>query len=397
MNTTHDEIEKLLVIGESDHIEFTESTTDTDKFSQAVCAFANDFPNHKQAGYLLIGVKNNAQLCGLTITDAILVNLAGLKSNGNIQPLPALTVEKLSFSTGDIAVVKVMPSDLPPVRYKGQIWIRTGPRKSIANEQEERMLTERRIARAHTFDVSSIPEATIDDISLNLFDSYRRQVIASEVIEANHRSLEEQLAALRLYDSKNHTLNVSGILLFGKNPRFFLPGAYIQYLKLPTQNLTDAPPEDQAEISGDLMSVLRELDLRIKSTIRHTLEKTSVLSEKMMSDYPEVAIRELIMNAIVHRNYQSNTPIHFYWFSDRIEIQSPGGLYGEVTRETLTSRNSYRNPVIAEAMKGLGYVNRYGYGIQLAKEALKKNGNPDLEFSLTDDKVFLVIIRQRAK
>jgi ATP-dependent DNA helicase RecG len=96
----------------------------------------------------------------------------------------------------------------------------------------------------------------------------------------------------------------------------------------------------------------------------------------------------------MHRNYQSNTPVRFYWYTDRVEIQSPGGLYGEVTPETLTTTSSYRNPVIAECMKSLGFVNRFGYGIQRAISLLEQNGNPSPEFKI-DDKVFLVTIRKR--
>lgn len=149
----------------------------------------------------------------------------------------------------------------------------------------------------------------------------------------------------------------------------------MQYLKLPGDKLTDLP-ENQAEISGDLLNMLRELDTRLKAGIHQTLEIVGLLREKMAADYPEVAVRELLLNAIIHRDYQSNTPVKFYWFTDRIEIYSPGGLYGEVTPETLDTRSSYRNPVLAEAMKALGYVNRYGYGIQRAKVAMEQNGNP---------------------
>jgi hypothetical protein len=72
----------------------------------------------------------------------------------------------------------------------------------------------------------------------------------------------------------------------------------------------------------------------------------------------------------------------------------PGGLYGEVTPQNNTRQNSYRNPVIAEAMKSLGYVNRYGYGIQRAQKLLADNGNPPAEFSLEAGSV-LVTIRRR--
>jgi len=111
-------------------------------------------------------------------------------------------------------------------------------------------------------------------------------------------------------------------------------------------------------------------------------------------DYPQIAVRELLLNAIMHRDYQSNTPVRFYWFADRIEIQSPGGLYGEVTWQTLDRASSYRNPVIAECMKSLGYVNRFGYGIQRAQALLEQNGNPPPEFQ-ADDRTFLALIRRR--
>jgi ATP-dependent DNA helicase RecG len=136
------------------------------------------------------------------------------------------------------------------------------------------------------------------------------------------------------------------------------------------------------------------MDNRIRTSISIGLKSASILTEESVRSYPEAALREIFLNAIMHRDYMSNTPVRFYVFSDRIEIQNPGGLFGEVTRDTLTERNSYRNPIIAEAMKNLGYVNRFGYGIQRAESALSKNGNPPLEFEI-DDRSFLVKIRRR--
>jgi len=176
-------------------------------------------------------------------------------------------------------------------------------------------------------------------------------------------------------------------------PDQYLPGAYVQYLKLNGTSLTEAP-DDQAEITGDLLSVLRELDTRTKVNIHTTLVPVSVLREKAVSNYPEAAVRELMLNAILHRDYLSNTPARFYWFSDRIEIQNPGGLFGEVTMNSLTGRTSYRNPVIAEAMKTLGYINRYGRGIQRAYDTLSANGNPPPVFD-ADERVFRAVIRGR--
>ena len=380
---------------EADHIEYTESTNNTDKFCQAICAFANDLPNHRQPGYLLIGVRGNGVPAGLTVTDELLTTLGGIRSDGNVLPQPLINVAKFSLDGGDVAVVEVYPSDLPPVRYKGRVYIRVGPRKAVASEQEERVLSERRVALAHSFDARPCLEATIDELALGQFDAYRREAIDPDTLSANHRPVEQQLASLRLYDPERAHPTHAGILLFGKNPRYFLPGAYVQYLKLPGTDLTDLP-EDQAEISGDLHSVLRELEGRLKLLIQTTMRAVSALEEKLLPDYPEWALRELLMNAVMHRNYDSNTPIRFYAFSDHIEIQSPGGLYGEATRENFPTRNSYRNPVIAEAMKSLGFVNRFGYGVQRAQALLAQNGNPPAEFEFDEHAVLVKVYRRSA-
>jgi ATP-dependent DNA helicase RecG len=378
---------------ESDRIERTESTNNTDKFSQAVCAFANDLPNHRLPGYLVIGVDKEGRPTGINVSEQLLENLGALRSNGNIQPLPVISVAKLSLNGEEVAVVEVQPSDLPPVRYKGQIWVRVGPRKATASEQEERILTEKRISQARSFDASPVGEASLHDLALSQFQAYRREVVDADVITANHRSTEDQLASLRFFNSRCHVPTVAGMLLFGKNPRYYLPGAYIQFLRLPSDSLTERP-EDQAEVSGDLLSVLREMEARIKANNHMRVEATSTLREKNVADYPDVAVREILLNSILHRDYQSNTPVKLFWFADRIEIHSPGGLYGEVTPETLERRSSYRNPVLAEAMKALGYVNRYGYGIQRAQAAMRKNGNDPIQFEI-DDRTFLAILSRR--
>ena len=388
-----DQLRGLLTDLETDRVERTTSITNTDKFCEAVCAFANDLPNHRQPGYLLIGVNNDGSLAGLTVTDELLLRLGGIRSDGNVLPQPHMNVAKFTLEGGDVAVVEVHPSDLPPVRYKGRIYIRIGPRKAVANEQEERVLTERRVALARSFDARPCPEATLNDLALGQFDAYRREAVAADTILANHRQTEQQLASLRFYDLERACPTNAGILLFGKNPRFFLPGAYVQYLRLPGTQLTDLP-EDQAEISGDLHSVLRELEGRLKLLIQTTLQTVSALEERLLPNYPEWALRELLMNAVMHRNYESNAPIRFYAFSDHVEIQSPGGLYGEATRENFPTRNSYRNPIIAEAMKSLGFVNRFGYGVQRAQALLAQNGNPPAEFEF-DEHSFLVKVYRR--
>lgn len=88
--------------------------------------------------------------------------------------------------------------------------------------------------------------------------------------------------------------------------------------------------------------------------------------------------------------------VHIYWFSDRIEIHNPGGPFGQVNRENFghPGVTDYRNPHLAEAMKNLGYVQRFGLGIQIARDQLKKNGNPPPTFEPREENVLAILRRQ---
>lgn len=386
-------VTNLLKNLESDRIERTISTNNTDKFSEAICAFSNDYPNHNEAGYLLIGVNDDGSLSGLKVTDKILLDLAAIRNNGNVLPQPAMTVSKHSFQEGDIAVVEVQPSVLPPVRYKGKIWIRTGPSKAVANETEEKQLIEKRASFTKTFDDLPCLGSTIEELSLTTFtQEYLPNAIDEATLRENNRPIKQKLASLRMYDLKFDCPTNAGVLSLGIDPLQYFYGAYIQYVRFGGTSMSDNV-EAEKRFTGNLVTILRSVDEFIKNII--ITERpvfVSVLREKQVYNYPYRAIRELVLNAIMHRNYESNSPLRFYEFSDRIEIQNSGSLYGEANARNFPNVNAYRNPVLAEVLKNLGYVNRFNVGITTAKEQLKQNGNPEPVFDLSLETNFLVTI-----
>jgi ATP-dependent DNA helicase RecG len=281
------------------------------------------------------------------------------------------------------------------VRYKGQVYIRVGPRRAIASESEERILCERRTLHVRTFDSRPCDGCGLDDLALDLFlVTYRSSAIAPEVLEGNRRDIRQQMASLRFYDLRKNCATFAGAILFGKDPLNWLPGAYVQFVRFRGARLTD-DPVDEKRFSGDLLTVLRELDAFLPLQVQSRPEVASALRERQVLDYPVIALRELLMNAVLHRDYESNSPIHFYWFEDRVEIQNPGGLYGQATPENFPSQTDYRNPVIAEAMKALGYVNKFGRGVLRAQEALTKAGHPAPEFPFEPTHFLARIWRRR--
>jgi ATP-dependent DNA helicase RecG len=393
------ELEELLIDLESDRIERKESISDMKKIRQAVCAFANDLPNHRLPGVIFIGTRDDGSCAGLTITDELLLTLSDMRSDGNILPMPMLTVQKRTLRGCELAIVITEPSDLTPIRYQGRVWIRVGPRRAIATAEEERRLNEKRRSRDLPFDLHPISSASIQDLDLDLFQrTYLAAAISPDVLDKNERTIEQQLASLRFSTPDVPPLpTVSGLLAVGKSPRDFIPGAYIQFLRIEGADLT-APIADQRPIVGPLPQMLRELDEIFRANIRVATDIQSEATELRSPDYPLVALQQFARNAVMHRNYEtSNAPVRITWFSDRVEIQNPGGPFGQVTRQNFgcPGITDYRNPNVADVMRNLGYVQRFGVGIQIAQKALADNQNQPAEFQVEDHHILVIVRRRR--
>lgn len=114
---TKEKVLNLLQSTETYRIERTTSTSDMDKFQEAICAFSNDLPNSRENGYLILGAHDNGELSGLKVDDTLLKKIASIRSSGNILPVPVMTVERFEYDKGDLLVAEVSPSLVPPVRY----------------------------------------------------------------------------------------------------------------------------------------------------------------------------------------------------------------------------------------------------------------------------------------
>jgi len=393
------ELEALLADIEADGAERKESIADRGKIRQAICAFANDLPDHRRPGVLFIGARDDGSFAGLPIDDQLLRTLADMRSDGNILPFPAMTVQKRVFHGGELAVIEVEPSDAPPVRFNGRSWIRVGPRRATATAEEERRLSEKRRVRDIPFDLSPLTTVGIEALDMDLFSrGYLPAAIDPEVLAANQRAVEQQLAAVRFTTpvSPFHP-TVTGVLVVGVAPTDYVPGAYVQFLRIAGRELTDQIV-DQKEVHGPLVELPRRIDDLLTMNITTRTEIAATGPEGRWPDYPQLALQQLVRNAIIHRDYETtHAPVRITWFEDRVEIQNPGGPFGQVTIANFGTPGitDYRNPHIAEALKALGYVQRFGVGIALSRKALLDNGNPPPEFQLQPNHV-LVIVRRRS-
>lgn len=389
------ELQRLLNDLESDRVERTISTDKMDKFGEAICSFSNDLPDYQKPGYLIIGADDKTgKVVPFKITDALLKNISSIRTEGNIQPQPSMTVEKVDLDEGSVIVVEVQPAHFPPVKYKGKICVRVGPRRGTANEDDEKKLYEKRASHVLTFDAMPCLDSSLEDLDVSLFRQiYLPKAYPEDVFENDKRDVKFQLQSLGFYDMKHDCPTYAGILMFGNNVERKLPGAYIQYVRFGGDGRGSDISNDY-KFTGNLMTVLNQLDTFVATTIaKKRPVPVSALREKYVIDYPAWAIRELLMNAVCHRDYESNGPIQFYQYDDRIEILNPGGLYGKANSRNFPWVNDYRNAVIAEAMKVVGFVNRFSRGVQRVQEELKINGNDAADFNLELGNAFLVKVK----
>ena len=391
------ELLALLDGGESDRVEFKEALSGgtPTTIREAVCAFANDLGGAGRSGVVFVGVRDDGTPTGLPVADELLRRLADIKTDGNIVPPPSLTVRCLTVGAHEVALVIVLPSDSPPVRYKGRVHVRTGPRRGIATAQDERILNERRRSGDAPFDVQGVPQATIADLDLGEFSrEYLPQAFAPEVLDANDRSPQEQLAATKMIlGADQPTATVLGLLVLGRNPQDYLPGAYVQFLKFDGAEAHD-DIIDAAALGGSVADVLRGLDEKLKAHNRTAIDLTSGPVERRNSHYPLVALQQLARNAVMHRTYEAtNAPVHCRWFSDRVEIISPGGPFGRVTAGNFATVGAvdYRNPNLAEALATLGFVQRFGVGIPTAQRLLDEAGHPPATFTVDETNVLVTV------
>ena len=378
------------------NVERTETARNTDKLGEAIFAFANDLPDSRAIGVLFVGASDNGDCSGLEITEQVLQTLMGFGRDGQILRLPNIQVRRVVLDGCAMAVTEVTPSDSPPVRFKGRICVRFGPARFFATPEQERRLIEKQRRAITPFDQQQVVGAKLADLNLLAFQTeYLPAAIAPDVLEENGREVGDQLRALKFL-TPDGVPTTTGILVLGRDPRNWLPGAYIQFVRYAGNEATDTI-RDQKEIDGSLSDLLRRLDEILEANIARRTDLSGG-STNVQPDYPLLALQELVRNAVIHRSYDgTNAPVRLTWFDDRVEITNPGGPFGAVSIANFgrPEATDYRNPALASAAKDLGYVQRFGSGIPRANRALKLNGNQPPAFQVETGFVHVTIWAMR--
>lgn len=380
------------------------------KLGRALCAFANDLSDVQTPAYFLIGVNDDKAGGGLSgyqyrdEDEQKIVNWLhnpsqnDAQQNSFIGPAIAFGVDKFLSPKGDVLLIEVHSSALCPHRFESQIWVRIGTTTTRATVQQERRLIECNRRRSGlNADAKPCLGASLEDIDLVMFRAFRGLVDSEEVLEENHRPIKHQLAGLNLYDLSRDCPTVAGMVCFGHtgrdNQRKGLVNAAstVQFIRYAGEDRA-SPVKFHDEFALPMLVMRERIDALLKANIEAVFTSDGT-REVAHYHYPFAALRELVNNAIAHRDYTLRGVIQINWFEEHIEILSPGGPVPPVTKENFGQYSEQRNPHISFVMFLLQMVERFGRGIALSQARLKQNGNPPAEFEFLGDTVLRVTVR----
>lgn len=389
------ELEKMIAAGERQRLElkreFRNARADICK---DICGYSNDIGGSGEPGYIVIGVEDNGRSSGLKVDDALLQQVGQIRLDGQIVPWPVMAVEARCLNGSEAVVIEVSPHPHPPVRYEGRVWIHAGTCRALASPQDEIRLAERRRGADLPFVLRNALGTTIDALDLDYCERhYIPAAFSRDVLEANERPLLQKLASLRLISADASVPTYGGLLLTGFDPVVFVPGAATEFFRFQGVGRSDAL-RNQHRLSGGLLSVFQQIEALLPLYIEVASRPGAGLRRTDIALYPAWALREYIFNAIIHRNYENTAaPTRVDWYDDRVEITSPGGLFGHVTPSNFRHMNDYRNELLAVAAKSMGWVEKAGQGIARAEQLLAANGNPQPEYEFEPE---YVLVRVRS-
>lgn len=351
---------------------------------KSVCAFANDLHGHNKPGVIFVGIRDDGSLSGAEISDGLMRNLADIRDDPRFSAPLRLRPRPLSLKGGEVAALQVMPFPSPPVRYAREVYVRIGPTNSKANEADLQALNDRRRQRDVCPDIRPVEKAGLSDLNLAYFrEEFMPAWLPPEDLAQNDRSQEQRLGDAKMISGVDDpTPTTLGLLVLGRDPLKFLSGAYVQFLRIDGDELGENIADDE-RFSGTVAEIVRDAEKKMRACNQVAVKYVTVPREQRQWLYPPAALEQIFRNAILHRNYEAATrPVDVRWYDNRVEIISPGGPYGIAPRADFPrpGQRAYRNPNLAEAMKTLGLVQRFGTGVSQARRAMKENGNPPLEF-----------------
>ncbi|MCK4446158.1 MAG: putative DNA binding domain-containing protein, partial [Candidatus Marinimicrobia bacterium] len=315
-----DKIELLEIIarGEDSYTEFKEERVHSDKLAAEIVAFANT-----EGGNLIVGVSDEGEIIGVTNLDKEMQRIDNICAN-NCEPTVYTTIEKLIVDDKKILIVKIPKGPQRPYRTnRGIHYIRTASGKRIASPGELRLIHQ--ASGAIYYDELPVPNTSIEDTDLEYFEEFLKKSLGGGIEDFGIKTVDllKNMKILTSYESDTVT-TTGGHLFFGKHPEYHLPYCKVTIVRFPGNDIGEK--FEKKDIEGKLIEQIEGTERVLKEYLRSETKIEGFEKEEPLFEIPVESLREAVINAIAHRNYQLPSQVRIFIFDDRIEIKSPGKL-----------------------------------------------------------------------
>ncbi len=383
---TPDELRTIIELGESSRVQFKERLTDAHALSQEIAAFANC-----KGGQVVVGVNDKTgALRGLSFEQIREYNeITAHAATNNLLPLIAVETEQVRIGSEMLMVITVPQGSNKPYKDKnGAMWMKIAAdkRRVTANEEIARLLQESGTLYADEMVVFGSTSVEIDSEQVHRWLEKKYE----GTWESLNKSIDNELRQAFLM--KDDFFTLAGLTLLGTYPQKYRPECSIKCLALPgTTLIADTFLDSEPSLYGNYAEIFR----RTMSFFERNLRKVPSgegFNAQSQWEIPAVALQELVINALIHRNYFIRAEIRIAIFTDRIEIISPGTLPNSLTIENIKAGTSIpRNPILQQNAQYLLPYKGWGTGIRRALQHY-----PNIDFiNDTERQIFTAIIHRK--
>ncbi|MBW2683191.1 MAG: putative DNA binding domain-containing protein, partial [Deltaproteobacteria bacterium] len=354
-------LKKQISLGEDSRHQCKKDIHNADSLAAEMTAFANS-----DGGTIFIGVADDGSIPGLSGKDVARINqLISNTASQHIRSPLTVQTENVPVENNRIVIVLTVPKglDKPYFDKNGVIWLKSGSDKRRVNSKEE---LRRLFQSVDQFHADELPtKAGVNKLDKLRFRDFLRDTYQQDFPEDEH-DLTKLLQNMNLA-ADNGMLNLACVLLFAERPEWIKPQFVVKAIRYPGNDIHSNKYEDAEDFSGSLKKVFDDSLAFVMRNLQKVQAGRGVNSPGI-PEIPPFVFEELLVNALVHRDYLISAPIRLFVFDNRVEIVSPGHLPNNLTVEKIRAGNSnIRNPILVSYIaKGLLPYKGIGSGIRRA-------------------------------
>lgn len=378
------QIKELCALGENSKVRFKLRLENPTKIAAEIAAFAN-----YRGGTILIGIEDKkGTIVGLTYDEVQEMSRdIGNVANNSVRPTVYLQTETVNVDGKIILVVNVDEGiDKPYKDQSGNIWIKQGSDKRRVMENSE-MLALFQESGSFRPDEKSVRRTGIKDIDMMLVNDYLEQYYGKRADEFGI-PVEQLLQNLQIMTADGR-VTLAGLMFFGKHPQMFEPAFMIKAVSFYGNDMGGLEYRDSKDLIGTIPRMF-DAGMAFLNANLHSRQAGQSFNSVGKLEISEVALKEILQNALVHRDYLMQAPIRIMIFDNRVEIVSPGGLPAGVDVDSIRfGKTQQRNPLMAAFCAKTMDYRGLGTGIIRASKEVK-----DIEFVSEERVQFQVVMRR---